>query len=932
MTPQAETKPALTHPAETNQATLSPALQQLLKQGWDLYDKHQKEAAHGTFESALALARNEKSVWGEGEAHRGLGLLAMEAANYPAAEAEFAQALALFESLPAPASVAQVLLHSGKVASLMGKRTESAAHLHKALSAYEAAGDLRGEALVFLNLNHNEGISAEEQNANRERGLNLARQLGDKKLEGAFLHDWGDKLFMAGDFAGAVEKLALAAACFEEAGDRPALARLWTSMGRLHRAQGAPQEAIPYYEKGLLIQQEIGDQIGVIQSLNAMAISYGLSGHGQEEMRYYDRALALARETGSPRVIAFMTGNVGGAYQARGENKRAIELLEESLRLDPASIYTGYRYISLSAAYLGTKQYERALDSANEAIRLIRPGHNPEILFQALQGRAHVYQKLESFPQALADIEEAIQVAEQLRGHLVPADYLKQGYAARTQDLFTDAIAIHERQGEHKEAMVAAEQARARAFLDLLAARGKEAKCSQPVTSAAGSSPPSEAAQKAGSVALVTRGPRSLKSGILTEASVLPSPTSAPPPSMEEMVATAKRLESTVLSYWVAPEATFVWVLRPDGNVRGERIAVTAERLSKLIRATLAEEDIPAGRQPAQGQTNVAAAPATHAPATMTLRGGGQLVLGDGRKRAWRELYRLLIQPVRASLPVRGSRLTIVPQGALFRLSFAALKNPQGRYLIEDYVLSYGPSLGVLRLTGDRRQRLGRRKPHYLIVADPQISSHLATETYLPPLPGARREALALARVLPAGETSVLLGTSATLQAVREQALGNTVLHLATHAIVHDDQPLGSFLALSGEGKSAADDGRLTVQDIYGIDLQADLVVLSACRTALGKLSGDGMLGLTRAFFYGGSTSVVATLWDVADEPTSRLISSFYASLLKNSDKSRALRSAQLRLLRALRAGRVHVETAAGPLTLPEDPAFWAGFVLQGEP
>jgi CHAT domain-containing protein len=92
------------------------------------------------------------------------------------------------------------------------------------------------------------------------------------------------------------------------------------------------------------------------------------------------------------------------------------------------------------------------------------------------------------------------------------------------------------------------------------------------------------------------------------------------------------------------------------------------------------------------------------------------------------------------------------------------------------------------------------------------------------------------------------------------------------------------------------------------------------------------MAGLTHAFFYGGAPSVMATLWDVADEPTSLLVSNFYSALQRDHDKSRALRTAQLRLMRALRAGRVHVHTTLGPITLPEDPVFWAGFVLQGGP
>jgi CHAT domain-containing protein len=114
--------------------------------------------------------------------------------------------------------------------------------------------------------------------------------------------------------------------------------------------------------------------------------------------------------------------------------------------------------------------------------------------------------------------------------------------------------------------------------------------------------------------------------------------------------------------------------------------------------------------------------------------------------------------------------------------------------------------------------------------------------------------------------------------------------------------------------------------------MQADLVVLSACRTRLGKVSGDGMLGLTRAFFYAGANSVMATLWDVADEPTARLISDFYRSLQKDPNKSRALQSAQLQLIRRLLEGRVRVNTSLGPISLLEDPVFWAGFVLQGEP
>ncbi len=189
-----------------------------------------------------------------------------------------------------------------------------------------------------------------------------------------------------------------------------------------------------------------------------------------------------------------------------------------------------------------------------------------------------------------------------------------------------------------------------------------------------------------------------------------------------------------------------------------------------------------------------------------------------------------------------------------------------------------------------------------------------------------------MARLLPPRAVTVLTGAQALEETVRASVAGKTVVHFATHAIVRDDLPFDSFLALDAAGSSPATDGRLTVQEIYGLDLQADLVVLSACRTGLGKISGDGIVGLARAFFYAGTPSVIATLWDVADEPTFMLLPEFYRSLAKQHEKSRALRAAQLRLLHELRAGRVKVSTPAGELILPEHPVFWASFVLLGEP
>ena len=186
--------------------------------------------------------------------------------------------------------------------------------------------------------------------------------------------------------------------------------------------------------------------------------------------------------------------------------------------------------------------------------------------------------------------------------------------------------------------------------------------------------------------------------------------------------------------------------------------------------------------------------------------------------------------------------------------------------------------------------------------------------------------------MLPATRVTLLEGTRASESTVRESSTGKTVLHFASHAIVKDDDPLGSYLALGPNADGSAADGRLTAQEIYGLTVGADLVVLSACRSGSGRVTGDGIATLARAFFFAGTPSLVTSLWDLADEPANRLVPAFYRSWFAGASKARALRTAQLEVLRNLRAGTMQITTRLGPVSLPEHPVFWAGFALVGEP
>jgi CHAT domain-containing protein len=376
-----------------------------------------------------------------------------------------------------------------------------------------------------------------------------------------------------------------------------------------------------------------------------------------------------------------------------------------------------------------------------------------------------------------------------------------------------------------------------------------------------------------------------------------PPPAGAAPATAADIAGMAKRLNSVFVLYWLTDDELCIWVVPPDGTTRVRRVPVLRARLTDLVRSTSLDLE----SEPA-------------------------------RPAAWRELYDLLIAPIADALPrAPGALLTIVPDGPLHHLSFAALQDARGRYLLERYAIHYVPAAAVLQFTAPMR-RADSRTGGVLLVADPVLPARSRLDRALPRLPGARDEANAIALLLPRQRVTRLSDAAASEPAVRDAAADRHVVHFATHAVIRDDDPLGSFLALGPGPRDGTADGVLTAAEIYTWKLHADLVVLSACRSAGGRITGDGIAAFARAFIYAGTPTLVASLWDVADEPTNRLLPAFYRSWLGGQSKARALRAAQLELLADLRAGRVQLQTAAGSVVLPEHPAFWAGFALIGEP
>lgn len=349
--------------------------------------------------------------------------------------------------------------------------------------------------------------------------------------------------------------------------------------------------------------------------------------------------------------------------------------------------------------------------------------------------------------------------------------------------------------------------------------------------------------------------------------------------------------DTTLVSYFVSPEQVHAWVLDREA-LHHVRLFLRAEDLGPAV--CWAEE---VSREQARRGANSPAGDGRGARRLDPRCGSGSASPED--------LYRRLIAPL--AVRIRHPKLILVPHGNLHYLPFAALRHPEtGRYLIEDFTLTYAPSASAPRFLRSKETPVTGRA---LVLGDPSLAT-----PDRPRLPAAGREAAAVARLL---GTEPVVGPRAAESLLH--GLGGQVdlLHVAAHGIYEPASPLFSRIALAPGG---GHDGNLEVHEILaGLDLSGvNLVVLSACRTAAGERSGgDDVVGLTRAFLYAGSPGVISTLWDIDDNASAVLMEDLYRRLLTGASAAEALRQAQIALLRDPSYG---------------DPYFWAAFSLAGDP
>ena len=508
---------------------------------------------------------------------------------------------------------------------------------------------------------------------------------------------------------------------------------------------------------------------------------------------------------------------------------------------------------------------KQSLDAILRNARVVDQG---ELHWLALFERGRIAEREQNFSEAVSYYLRAIKVIEEQRSS-INTEANKIGFVGDKQAVYGRVIALLVEQGKESEAFEYVERSKSRALVDMLASKKEFSARTDPekarlilaqLDAADLASRTEDVLAKPGehSALRTLQTVRQEMQRAAPELSTLVTVTSVPAEELKRLV----RQDEALLEYYYQGSDLYAFVVTRD-RLQAKRLA-GGDIVAQVLRFRRALERADSE----QWQTQA------------------------------RALYELLWQPLESMLSARS--VTVVAHGALHYLPFAALQKPDGSFLVDHYGLRFLPSASVLKflrpaLPGRRAQLLALGNPD---LGDPKLDLHFA-----------EGEAKTVAAIFP--ESRVLLRTDATESNFKKAGSVFPRIHFATHGKFQADDPLSSGLYLA---RDAENDGVLTVGELYSMNLDADLVTLSACETGLGKVAnGDDVVGLTRGFLYAGSRSIVASLWNVDDRATAQLMKAFYENLA-GMNKEEALRQAQIRTRQDF-----------------PPPFFWAAFQLTGQ-
>jgi CHAT domain-containing protein/tetratricopeptide (TPR) repeat protein len=731
-----------------------------------------------------------------------------------------------------------------------------------------------------------------------KESLSISRSLNQPVGTGRTLTRICYAAFLQGNYEGALDFCRQALPYSQTATDYPGQASTLTVLGMIQSALNEPRKALEYYSQAMSLKEQPNRRAQAI-TLDKMGSAYALAGNTKDTFQSYERALQLWREVKDKDGEALTLYNMARGARERGDLAEAHRLIEQAIAL-VESLRVNVTSQRLRAYYFATKVNSYELD-IDVKMQLARKGDGDELVAAALQlnERARARSLLDMLTEARIEILPS--ATPELKRLLENRAFIQRKLDDRTRAL--TRLLNGKYQKEQADAM-AAEVDRLNIEYDETEAR------------------------------IRMQNPR------------YASLTKPHPLSLKEIQQEFLDDRTLLLEYALGEQRSYLWVVSSTG-IKWYELPKRAEieEAARRFKQTIGASEKDAGETAQHYRSRL-------------------LEIETAYRSHAASLSRMLLGQAGAEL--KDKRLLIVAEGELQSIPFAALYDsapPDVNKVAESArdgastpeeplplvarheVVSLPSATTLAMIRSDRRLRSASKSvavladpvfepddprlmtasktkpPGQTRAPKPPLLEQVSREYALPRLLASRQEARDIMTVVPSGTGLQALDFMASRATATDPSLGQyRVLHFATHSLFNDEYPelSGIVLSLYDERGRPREDGFLRLQDIYNLKLPVELVVLSACRTGLGKnIRGEGLVGLTRGFMYAGAARVIATLWKVDDEATAELMKSFYQHLFRDGmTPAASLRAAQVSM-RAQRRWRA--------------PYFWAGFVLHGE-
>lgn len=859
----------------------------------------QYDAALQAHQESLAIHRALSDRQGEGVALSNIGIIYSRTSEYAKALEMYQQALKLLRAVGDREAEAATLSAMGRVYRNLSKYPQALALYQQALKIQQEIPNPRGEATTLNNLGVTYTYLDDYPQALKvyEQALAIHRQLGDRRAEGLLLSNVGSVYDSQGKYATALSYYEQALAIRREIGDRAGEGSTLNSLGFMYDNLGQYEQALKVYQQALTVRREIGDRSGEGITLNNMGRLHNSLKQLDQALTAYQQALTVHQAVGNRTGEGVTLNNLGEVYRQQGQFTKALQFYQQALQIrqevgDRAG--EGTTLNNLGATYDATGETPKAITAYQQALKIFQAiGDRPREA-STLGNLGALYHRLGQPANAEPRLQESITILESLRPGLSDANKVSifETQAANYRLLEQVLIA----QNKTTAALEVSERGRARAFVELLATKLTP----QQTTTAIATTPPTIA-----DIQTIAR----QHQATLVEYSIISEPLGS---------GTQLRSQEAYLYIWVVKPTGEVYFRQTNLQPFWQATLTTSQPIAQLADLVAA----------ARGSLGVAGRGLAFKENTEVI---DRIAANVGQTatnfQQLRQLHQLLIDPIADLLPTEADAPVIfVPQGSLFLVPFAALQDTTGRYLIEKHTILTAPAIQVLDLTHQQRQKVQQAATQSILVLGNPTMPSLApapgeTAIPLPELPGAEQEARAIASLL---QTKAITGQQATKATLLQKLPQARIIHLATHGLLDDIAGLGTPGAIA-LAPTSTDNGFLTASEILQLQLNADLVVLSACDTGRGRITGDGVIGLSRSLISAGTPSVIVSLWQVPDAPTASLMTTFYQNWrpaqsdnLQASpdrlDKAQALRQAMLTTLEQY-----------------PDPRDWAGFMLVGE-